>query len=274
MANLQHIDLTRHQRFENALLDEKNKTFRERSTQTRVINKLKKGEIPHKSNDEHVKINFTDESSYLNITWDSFFINTTAIAQDDWTFYTATNWPTDINDLIAWTTITTSDSYSTNTSTYNFKKFNSTNYSNPGIGDRMRTDPFSHSDDIFNYMNSCMCKLRSDEPCTVTLDDHIQDDLMTRMKRASHIQNHNTIWESSIEERLDVESDEERTSDFWGSHYSYNNDTESYLKRNAPFIKRVYMTNNNSRFDSRELSFDLVIAKEHFDNAIDNLRMV
>ena len=40
------------------------------------------------------------------------------------------------------------------------------------------------------------------------------------------------------------------------------------LKKKAPFIKRVYVTNGGRSFDSKEFNFDMLLAKEHFDSAV------
>ena len=47
--------------------------------------------------------------------------------------------------------------------------------------------------------------------------------------------------------------------------------TERNLKKKAPFIKHIYVTNGGHSFDSTELRLDLLIAKEHFDELVSKL---
>ena len=83
-----------------------------------------------------------------------------------------------------------------------------------------------------------------------------EDDLWLHMDRIIHRMN------------TSIEYDDEREFFNFDRHNSVVTDIISKLKKLAPFIKRIYVTNGGRSFDSTELKYDLVLAKEHYDHAL------
>ena len=279
----ERIDLTNQKRFSR--VPEKSDSY----SKDRGIRRLKKGEIPH--------------HSYLNTDIESTNILTSS-AQDFITWGTITTsdvspWIINTNDLeITVGNITNSISYSTISSsvnniadwvvtsnnfdnytyiTQNYRKSKSYVEKPKSIHSRLFPDPFSEE---FVSSNTCIDKLKSLIYESNFLRINQKDSISTRLKRdynGRFLHHYVSEPTSDILDRLiDSSPNNHRHTDYTFEPIVLNVDNVfrnkvNQLKKRAPFIKRVYITNGGRSFDFEEFKFEMGLAKERFEQASKNI---
>ena len=286
MNNLQSIDLTQDYRFGRMIDEEVSKKLK---IEDRGIHRLKKGEIPHLSISYNTNniittsntftdwiVNTTDviefgnadlldNSIRNNITIDSgpTVVNNITIT-DQSTLFT---W---VNDWTAGTSNISSYYYlSDNNSAYKKSWKHSTLNTNGSIADRIRIEPFD-TPGYDGSNNDIIYRLKQHKSLKT-----FEVGLQTLYNRLGVFNEFNPFSKSNTDYALsrirDIDDDAVSlpTFDtFIGRHNDIKKQMELNLKRKAPFIKRVYITNRGHSFDSKEFQFDMVLAEEHFNNAI------
>lgn len=285
MNQLESIDLTQGTRFERILKENAQKN---KPDDDRGIHRLKKGEIPHVSTtnnyitisaesidlgdwivnidtdhladslDNQIRTHTVHLNTHNNFTW--FDDSATTNTLRTWSTGTLHTWNntwsvTDISSNV------TDVTYYTTSSNYGY---NFTDASDKSIEDRICLDPFAYgevissSNDIENRLNDLdyiyyekpysipKCLLQND------VDDSWFNDYDDAISRLSNKRQLN---------------DDELIDEFLNLHMAQDS-SDQLLKIQAPFIKRVYVTNGGRSFDTKELHFDMVLAQEHFDTAI------
>ena len=258
MIDLNNIDLTQNRKFERSHND--SQTFR---NDDRGIRHLKRGEIRHADN------------PYTYTTYNSISVTDLSSWTIDATSTSATlYWDTDtiLNNMTI-NMSTTNYSYIVNSYMCNYLTDYSTNV-DYSIKGRIKQDPFfdydsNHNDDIISKM-----KQENISSCG-GLKKHYDSIIYRMTQNADKDHNRVSNWvfndADNILNRLkgyntipEIQYDDSPST----SNDSKIRLAEKNLKKKAPFIKRVYVTNGGRSFDSKEFNFDMILAKEHFENAI------
>lgn len=289
MAKLDSIDLTQGKRFEK-ILDEKRYKSLSVDTNSRGIHRLKKGEIPHFSL-SNISIDTTTSDWIITTTptlvEPTLSDNTLSDINISWTDNSSTNFSITYNNMTSWiTTVDNAIEINSNLATNSYRHINnitSTSYyykntvdndlSDKSINDRIKIDPFDTENFNYERFNGILYRIRE------SLSKKISQEKSNIHNRLRNYDNNiNNGWRSmshtrSILSRLydndDIPSNYPYIVNF--EDYQKKDDFISNLKRKAPFIKRVYVTNRGHSFDSTELRFDMVLAKEHFEEAVRNM---
>ena len=284
MDQLNSIDLTQGKRFERVLRDIN--TSRNNVITDRGIHRLKKGEIPSITNNNGYITISSHTIDTIITEWvvlddpitaannlDRQIISNITTTDLGWNVSVGTT--TTTSDLITWTTnsspwiinstdnggIISSFTNYTLKSNYGYK-YDYTDISDKPITDRIGYDPFEmgevvhHNDDIlyrfknYEYDNTPRILKRLLDNDRSYMDENAIDRLEIRGEGYDNL--HDLMGD--VFNIYGVEKPRERDT--------------TYLKKVAPFISRVYRTNQGRSFDNTELKFDMVLAQEHFDAAI------
>lgn len=257
MINLESIDLTQGKRFERIL--------HEKETNKYVVNndngarKLRKGEIPH-----HISTDGLIEFTPIDWEWSTSWINditatTTTLSSSSW--YTFSSW-IDTDNIVNNAII----DYPLYGCSNTYRVFNNkTTIDKPSIESRIKSDPFSNE-----HIHDIRYRLKKEYNDRDDLRHSIYS-IHNRLSNAYKSHDYSR-YDDDILTRLYQSSDEDTDELLVRSSLSHDLNPEHNLKIKAPFIKRVYTTNRGHSFDSKELQFDMIIAKEHFDSAIEEMR--
>lgn len=280
MDNLTSIDLTQGMRFEKAMKMDQSiinniLDFRD----SYLHRRLSGGEIPH--NTGHTL------NSGITITTSSdlsdWIVNTTVDIDSTTIRWNTSGWDN------SWRTTT---SFTNTFNTIDEFDIDTTNITNNiwvrSIGDEYTW--FASSSRVKSIADYDISKRLEYDPFTL-YEDNSNFDTIEHLSRADYASTRNQSgvlkrltqdgmndgeYYSGILDVLEYASqDDSDVSDtLFGVFRSYELSDDAKLKQQAPFIKRVYKTNRGFSFDDTELRFDLILAQEHFNEAISNLERI
>lgn len=260
----------------------------------RGVHRLKKGEIPHSKygvdSDSIITIpSMTITTTQTVADWVEYIDDIRVIDNtrfnivnlDEDSFYTSFTSPLDTS-----ISITTNTSFSrftdliVNNSSTLYLHNSFYNKTEKSIDKRIATDPFEDSEGYnsisFSDVIDRMKKLSKSQ---IIGYEQTIDDSRDRLKIVDH-NNERYQYQSTILERLGDDGYNDMRDKFNQLESTLLNinlnsfiNTETNLKKKAPFIKRVYTTNLGRSFDSEELKLDMIKAQEHFDECVKLLRI-
>jgi len=298
MADLRSIDLTRNRRFEQSLNKSDADLIKsvENFQHEQLVRRLKKGEIRH--------------ASKLVDDYDSEPVTSTSALD---ALYDLSNWVVtfdDTNTMTTWTINTglnnttipiMTGSYTTWSDNHN--RTWSESFDDALFDDREQTISMRHistdSGDIctmWNITSKYNSGIDTDGIRSRIMRDPFQsngDDsggLIWRMKRNNAYREFNIEkyrYPSFLDRLSDMSEDSESfeydylTRDLINRldtrprqrRFTFEDKSESELKERAPVVKRIYVTNGGRSFDSEQFRFEMVLAEEHYHEAIQKINM-
>ena len=292
MNQLESIDLTQGNRFERVLRENAQKN---KPDDDRGMHRLKKGEIPHVSTnnnyitistesidigdwiinlDTHQLADSLDNqiqnhtvrlNTHNNFTWFDDSANTSTLTT--WSVTSNHTWNTWRSWSLNGTSSDVTDvTYYTTASNYGY---NITDASDKSIEDRICLDPFTYGEDISssNDIENRLSDL-----------DYIYYEKPYNIPKRLLQNDVDDSWFNDYDDALSRISNKRQLNDdalmdeFLNLHIAQDSITtgnsDQLLKIQAPFIKRVYVTNGGRSFDTKELHFDMILGQEHFNEAI------